>query len=70
MEHLIDVGVGQGCDAHCHVAEHLDHGAAQDGQHQRAEGGVVGDSDDHFHAVADLLLDEVFRGVPGDAGVG
>ena len=40
------------------------------GQDEGAEGGVVGHADDHFHAVADLLLDEEFRGVLGDAGFG
>src|ERR1017187_7278796 len=62
-EHLIYVGVAEGGDAHRDVFEDLDERAAQADQDEGAEGGVVGHADDHFDAVADLLLDQEFRGV-------
>jgi hypothetical protein len=69
-EHLVDIGVGQGRDANRHVAEHLNHRAAEAGEHKRAEGRVMGHPDYHLHAIAYLVLDEECRGLPGEAGLG
>jgi hypothetical protein len=60
----------RGGDADRHLAEELHCGPAKTGQHQGTEGWVVAHTNDHFHAVAYLLLDQEFGGVPGDASLG